>query len=319
MRAGAGAGFLDPLHLAARAAEAAAGFAPEALARATGGTLGVLAWRPLGLRRELVLRQVAAAFPERPPAWVRSTARACYRHYGRELAALPRLRRNGVEVLLERTAGLDRVRRLMREHGVPRRGAVVVTGHVGNWELAGAVLAGLGIPVSAAYRPPRSPALAAWIEEIRRGLGVEPVREGRAPFRLPRALASGRVVALVADQHAGSRGAVVSFLGRRASTWRGPVRLAVACGVPLFFGALLREGSGYRALVEPVDTADAPGGDEELTRRWVARLEATVRRAPAQYFWFHRRWKAAGEGAGTRSTGSGRNPVPGGDERRRAR
>ena len=77
------------------------------------------------------------------------------------------------------------------------------------------------------------------------------------------------------------------------------MRLASACGVPLFFGALLREGSGYRALMEPVDTTDVGGdggADAELTRRWVARLEATVRRVPEQYFWFHRRWKAADRG-----------------------
>lgn len=291
---------------AARATEGLLGRLPEGAGRALGTALGTLAHRPLGIRRGVVMRQVAAAFPERDAVWVEAVVRGCYRHFGRELTLLPGLRRAGPDALRARTAGREEVREVFRAHGVPGRGAVVVTGHVGNWELAGAVLAGFGLRVFAAYRPP-DPPFDGWVAELRRGLGVEPVPESRAPLRLLRALREGGVVALVADQHAGPRGAVVTFLGRQASTWRGPSRLALRADVPLFFGALLREGAGYRARLEPVPRPAAPdagdggdgwsgtaeGDDAALTGRWVRRLEAAVRERPEQYFWFHRRWKTA--------------------------
>jgi KDO2-lipid IV(A) lauroyltransferase len=70
----------------------------------------------------------------------------------------------------------------------------------------------------------------------------------------------------------------------------------------LFFGAAIREGDGYRAVVEPVVTdLSGPDAEIDLTAKWVARLETRVRRHPEQYFWFHRRWKTAPEDAGSGS------------------
>ena len=110
--------------------------------------------------------------------------------------------------------------------------------------------------------------------------------------RLADLIQSGTSVALVADQDAGNRGLFVPYLGRLASTFRGPARLSMSTGAPLFFGAAIREGDRYRAILEPVETG-LTGNDAELdlTRNWVQRLETWVRRVPDQYFWFHRRWK----------------------------
>jgi KDO2-lipid IV(A) lauroyltransferase len=119
---------------------------------------------------------------------------------------------------------------------------------------------------------------------------------------VPDLLAAGRSVALVADQDARSRGLDVTFLGRAASTFRGPARLALATRAPLVFGVALREEDGYVARIEPVwvpGATDAGGTDPDefqLTSAWVGRLERWVRERPEQYFWFHRRWKSGGGG-----------------------
>ena len=120
------------------------------------------------------------------------------------------------------------------------------------------------------------------------------MEEARA--RMPDLIRSGVSVALVADQDARNRGIFVPFLGRPASTFRGPARLALETGAPLFFGAAIREGDGYRAVVEPVSTRrDGPDAERDLTRAWVERLDYRVRLSPEQYFWFHRRWKTIPE------------------------
>lgn len=312
-----------------RALEGTVGALPEAGARAAGEVLGRLARRPLGIRREAVERHLARAFPDRGEAWADAVSRRCYRHFGREAGALARAGRLDPAGLVAATAGTDRVRRVLEgvTGGTARAaghdaadgaegpgrpsGALVVTGHLGNWELAGAVLAGLGFGVSAVVRRQANRRVHRRLERLRRGLGVEPVPMAAAGRRIPAALSEGRVVALVADQDAGRKGVFVPFLGRPASTFRGPARLALEHRVPLVFGALVREAGRYRALARPVwspgggRTASGPGqgladpdapgrgppGEKELTRAWAAELERAVRERPGQYFWFHRRWK----------------------------
>lgn len=303
----------------------ALGRLPESLARPVGRGLGALTRRPFRLRRRVVEEQIAAAFPGRPPLWVTDVARRCYRHFGEELLATAAVARGGPGALLDRVENLREIREVHRRL-VGGGGCLVVTGHLGNWELAGGVLGGLGRPVVAVVRPQGGAAGAA-LRRLRRSLDIETVSMDRAAARLPSALAEGSVVALVADQNAAARGIVVPFLDSPASTFRGPARLALALETPLLFGALLRWGGGYRARLEPVadpGSGDgAPGeGERALTRAWLARLEGAIRRHPAQYFWFHRRWKPlpaperrppAGGRNGTRRHGGERDDVQGED------
>lgn len=315
-----------------RGLQGVVGALPEKGARAAGELVGRFARWPLGVRRRTVEDHLARAFPGRDRAWVEATALRCYVHFGREAGVLARLPRLGPAELVAATSEAGAARRLLRRAaGRPSasspgdgRGVVVVTGHVGNWELAGAFLAGLGFRVSAVVKRQGNRRVHRWLSRLRRRAGIEPVPMAAAGRRLPAALEEGRIVALVADQDAGGKGVFVPFLGRPASTFRGPARLALEHDVPLVFGAMVRDADGYRALARPVwspaGAADAPDEDEAaeatadraggparpdpagasdapepdetaLTRRWVGELEAAIRERPEQYFWFHRRWK----------------------------
>ncbi|MFQ5680188.1 MAG: lysophospholipid acyltransferase family protein, partial [Gemmatimonadota bacterium] len=288
---------------------------PEEVAVRLGAGIGGVAYRPLRIRRGTVERQLRAAFPGRPERWVRAVARACYRHFGREAVATLRIGRAGPPALLERLVNPEEPAATYERCASAGGGALVVTGHLGNWELAGACLAALGLPVTAVVRR-RETGAERRLAELRERLGIESVPMSAAPGRLRAALAEGRTVALVADQHAAARGIAVPFLGRPASTFLGPARLALALRAPLFFGALLREGSAYRAVLRPIPAPEpGRGAERELTRRWVAVLEEAVRDHPEQYFWFHRRWKLAeGTGGGRNASGS---PVVAGSGRTR--
>ena len=262
---------------------------PRSGALALGRGIGSAA-HTLGIRRDVVERQIEEAFPDRSVDWVRGTARSCYRHFGTELAELARAR---PELLMERTAGGERVRTRWDEATESGRGGLIVTGHLGNWELAGAVAAAHGVPISAVVKSQRNPRVDRHFAELRRELGVVPIPMHRAGRGVPEALERGRAVALVADQDALSRGVFVPFLGRPASTFRGPAALALRHDVPFFFGLMIREGEGWRIGIERIETR---GRDERsLTAAWVRRLEREVRKRPAQYFWFHRRWKTRPE------------------------
>jgi Kdo2-lipid IVA lauroyltransferase/acyltransferase len=264
-----------------------------AAAARIGAALGGLAFRPVGLRRGLVEGHLRQAFPDRPAAWVSATARAAYRHIGREAIGLLRLIRTGPREVLEATTveGLEAFAAAVAEG----RGVVLVTGHLGNWEIGGAALAVRGIPLHAVAQPQENPLFDRALGAMRERLGMRVIDRRRATPLALRALRAGRVVAFVADQDARGHGAFVPFFGRLASTHRGPALLALRTGAPVFLGTALREPGGrYRIRLDRIPLEPAPpDGDavRAITAAFTARLEAAARQAPEQYFWFHKRWK----------------------------
>lgn len=295
-------------YLGARAIVGLARALPPGAAQRLGARLGTAAYRS-GARRDIVRAQIDAAFAGRDAGWVERHAAACYRHFGREAFVVARLARDADALphLVDTDAAAER----WIERMVAGEGIVVVTGHLGNWELAGAYLAQRGVPLSAVVKRQRNTRFDTWIAGTRRRLGMESVYMDDARV-LPALLARGRTVVLVADQDARSRGLPVTFLGRPASTFRGPARLALRTGAPLVFASLVRQGDRYRMTAEAVrDRADAraasSAGEAELefTRRWVVALEGRVREAPEQYFWFHRRWKSGAAAARVRNEARG--------------
>ncbi len=260
--------------------------------------MGELAYR-LGWRRRVVEDQLARAFPDRDEAWVRDTARACFRHVGREALTLPTLLRRGLPEVRRRLEVIDGVDEFDRAIKAGK-GVVIVTGHFGNWELAGSTIAALGYTVDAVMQRLKNRYLNRLLEDTRRRLGMGLIDRVDAWDRLTGSLEAGRVVAFVADQDARRHGIFVPFMGRPASTHRAPALLALRAGVPFFVGGARRVGPGrYHGWVVPLEAGGNANVKErvyELTRQWVAELEARVRLSPEQYFWHHKRWKTAPPG-----------------------
>jgi Kdo2-lipid IVA lauroyltransferase/acyltransferase len=260
-----------------------------------GARIGAFGYRPLGIRRGVVERQIAAAFPERSESDVRRLARAAYEHLGRssiEAAILPGLGRNAV---LEKFEGADDYE-VVEEAMSQGRGLIFVTGHLGNWELAGAYVAARGVPLDAIARRMKNPLFDRYLTETRSQIGMHVVHDSEAVRRTPRSLREGRGVAFLADQGVlGLASTFVPFFGRPAKTPRGPAVFALRLGVPVVFGVAVRQPSGkYRLVFERVavdDTGDRDRDVDTIVARYTATLEKWVRRYPEQYFWHHRRWR----------------------------
>lgn len=282
-------------YAAMRAAIGVLRFVGYATAGRIGAWIGTLGYAPLRIRRDVVERQVAAAFPDSSPADIRRIARASYAHLGRtsvETALLPSLTAARVLELFEHVDGWD----LVEERVARRRGLIVVTGHLGNWELGGAYLAARGLPVDAVARAMANPLFDRYLTATRERIGMTVVHDADAVRRIPRSLRSGRVVAFLVDQGViGLASTWVPFFRRLAKTPRGPAVFALRLGVPIVFGAAIRRPSGrYVLAFEPIDVR--PAGDldrdvESIVTAYTAVLESWVRRTPEQYFWHHRRWK----------------------------
>jgi Kdo2-lipid IVA lauroyltransferase/acyltransferase len=280
----------------ARTLETAVSALPERAADGVGRRVGRAVHR-LGIRRKVVEENLRLAFPEQSPDWIHRTSIAAYEHLGREAAAILRLSKLDKQAIVDRTVpvGWDEMEEAL-SHG---RGVMLVTGHYGNWEIAAATVASRGVPIAAIVRRQGNRLVDERLNGLRARLGVEVITQREAPSRVPRLLRKNAVIGIVGDQDARRAGVFVPFFGRPASTHRGPAVFALKLGAPVFAcvarrlpGAAVRyEVSGHGVHV--VRTGDLEADTTALTAALAARLEAEIRKAPEQYFWFHRRWKTS--------------------------
>jgi lauroyl/myristoyl acyltransferase len=278
----------------ARGLEGAVRTLSPAAADRLGAGIGLLVHR-LGIRRTVVAANLRIAFPEAPQRTIDSLERAAYRHLGREAVAMVRLADATPDAVRDSTTlvGWDALMGALDEG----RGAILATGHHGNWEVAAAAVAASGLRIAAVVKRIHNPLVHARLDAARRALGVETIDFHDAPRAVPRVLRSGGIVGMVADQDARRSGVFVPFFGRAASTHRGPALFALRLGAPLF-ACVARRCSGESPRYEvrgervPVDaTGDLEADVRRLTAELALRLQREVAEAPDQYFWFHRRWK----------------------------
>ena len=282
-----------PAYLALRAALGVARVLPRPAALAAGAFLGRAA-RALGMRRAVTDDNLGKAFPELPAAAREALARRVYAHFGRMTVDSLRVSAAGAEALGPLVRGGDCVR-LVHERLPRGKGVIVLTGHVGNWELGGAYLAAAGVSVAAVVKPPSNPYVARHAEAVRRRLGIETISMDSARSGVMAALGQNKAVALVADQGALRSSTFVPFFGQPTRTAQGPGLFAALSGAPVLFGALVAlPDGGYELMGEVIEenaAGEAREAAERIARRYCERLEALVRRVPEQYLWTHRLWK----------------------------
>ena len=260
-----------------------------------GERLGAFGYSPRGVRRRVVERQIAAAFPGLDESEVLRIARASYEHLGRTTIETALLSTLGPGKVLDLFEGVDNWTCVERARA-QGKGIIFVTGHLGNWELAGAYVAARGVGVDAVARRMENPLFDAYLTRTRQRLGMSVVHDSDAVRRTPRSLREGRGIAFLSDQGVlGLASTFVPFFGRPAKTPRGPAVFALRLKAPVVFGIAIRQPSGkYRMSFEPVtvqDTGDRDRDVDAVVAEYTKTLERWVRRAPEQYFWHHRRWR----------------------------
>jgi lauroyl/myristoyl acyltransferase len=175
-------------------------------------------------------------------------------------------------------------------------GVVSVTAHVGNWELAGRLLAGRTRRRTHIVVAPEAVAgLERWVR--RDGDGVRFVARGPVGVgvELVAALRRGEVVALQGDRAIGTQGdAMIPFFGRPAPFPLGPFILARAAGVPVVAAFCLLQPDDHYAVRLAPPVAVERGAEADAARRWVGVLEEVAREYPTQWFNFFDVWSPFG-------------------------
>ena len=222
--------------------------------------------------------------------------RGVYGHFCRMLMEMLHIpRKMHLETWRERITLIDAapvLGRLLR--GGP---IIMLTGHFGNWEMAGYLFGVFGFPPNSVARALDNPYLDRLLKSFRERTGQKMIPKSGGYDQILEVLNSGGVLSFLADQDAGERGMFVEFFGRPASTHKSIALLALEHKAPVFVGYARRVGRGFRyeigceAIIEPEEWTGTVDDAKLLTQRYTSALERIIRRDPEQYLWLHRRWK----------------------------
>lgn len=270
---------------------------PRPAAIAIGAAIGQLGWWTR-LRRGVVLRNLAIVLPHATPAERRRIGAQAARNFGRTVCEFLRFSGADRARVLERVTieGLEDFQRALAQ----KRGAVVVTAHLGSWALYVTALAAAGVPSALLVGVQRNPKINELILGIP-GDAVQFISKAKSsPRDILKALAAGKAIVMVADHYSSDQNVLVPFLGRAAYTLPLPGSLAARHRLPLYAmtGHRLDDG-GHRLILEPIELPDLDDVDAmrmEVAIRCNQALGAAILRHPEQYFWYHKRWKRRPEG-----------------------
>ena len=258
--------------------------------------LAVLANDILRVRRRVVDDNLAAVFPELSATERILLARRMWEHLllmGFEIFHAPRkIHRTNYR----RYVRLERRREIVRYLLDPRP-VLLVSGHFGNFEMGGFITGLMGFRTFTVARPLDNPLLDSYINRFRSANGQYILSNRGSSNQIDQILANGETLSLLGDQHAGPKGCWVDFFGRLASCHKAIALFTLTSGAPLLLGYCRRDGKPLRfeqsvvGIVDPRDSGEEAGGVKPLTQWYNRALEKTVRVAPEQYWWLHRRWK----------------------------
>lgn len=177
------------------------------------------------------------------------------------------------------------------------RPLVMVSGHFGNFEMAGFVAGLLGFPTYAIARELDNRYVHKFIDDFRRIKGQYMINKEGSANEIKAHLDAHRTITLLGDQHAGPKGCWVEFFGKPASSHKAVAVFTLTADAPMLVCYVRRDHRpmhleiGVQGEVDPRDMSSDLRGIPQLTRWYNERVEEIVKKTPGQYWWLHKRWK----------------------------
>ncbi len=246
----------------------------------------------VGVRRKVVLDNLRQAFPELTEAQRRQVSRRMWQHlllFVVELAHAPRkIHDSNWRDYVKLVDPIQLLEALLSDRPV-----TIVSGHFGNFELAGYIIGLLGFPTHTVARKLDNPFLDRFLNRFRGVTGQYMIPKKGGYDQIVEVMSSKGTMTFLADQHAGEKGCWVDFFGREASTHKAIALLAMQHDSPVAVGYAVRGDRPLQYSLRCEDIAEPSeyAGVKELTAWYTNRIEDAIRRAPDQYWWLHRRWK----------------------------
>lgn len=277
------------------------GALPRRWARAVGAGLGALAFHLVSRLRRTGERNLQLAYPQNDAAWRTQVLRDLYRNLGLHLAEFCQMH----HYTAANTADFIRYEGLQhylaaREAG---KGVLVVTGHLGLWELSSFYHSLMGYPMSMVIRRLDNPLVDRLVNSIRCMHGNSVLHKDDFARGLLGAMRRGETVGILMDTNmTPPQGVFVDFFGAPACTASGLARVAMHTSAAVLPGFLTWRAGEQKYVLEFGERLPLTRtGDDERdilanTQAFTTAIEGWIRRYPEQWLWVHRRWKTRPEG-----------------------
>lgn len=259
-------------------------------AERVGALLGILAFYLLKYEREKALLNLKTVFGNDEEAKLRAIAVGCFRHLGisfMEVCRFPSLNAEKVDRLVK-TADRTELNKVLDS----KKGLIVFTGHIGNWELLAGYFGLHGIPVNVIVRDMPFSRINDIIISYRKRVGVNSIYRGSALRQALRVLKRGDSLGTLMDQDTEAEGLTCNFFGKPAYTPTGAIELGKRLGVKMFFMSIARVAPcrHYLRIEGPFQFS------EEVETKTIAEffnalIEKSIRSHPEQWVWMHNRWR----------------------------
>jgi KDO2-lipid IV(A) lauroyltransferase len=172
-----------------------------------------------------------------------------------------------------------------------KKGCVLLTLHLGNWDYAGAYLAARGVPMSALVEE-TTPEMFELYTRHRERTGMKTFSVSRAGYAFLDAIKNNRVLAVLADRDIMKNGITVKFFSGKRNIPRGLAEIIIKKQIPVVFGYMAlnppHKKNRYVGVIEPPLVFE--GGVEEFNELMVKKFETFIKRLPDQWFVFHPEW-----------------------------
>lgn len=242
---------------------------------------------------------VILGLPEDHPQ-VKKMVRRLFANYGwylRDYVLIHRLTKDNYQQTVA-----DEVGTLYIEGALAQgNGAILITPHLGNWELGGVTFALRGCPIYALTLKDQEAEVQAYRDTVRGSLGIHTIHidpdDNGTILKMARLLKDNKVIAMLGDRYEGGKKSVVTFFGKKVYFPSGVMALALATGTPVIPVFIVRRPDGrYQAWMEkPIKVRRTPGQDTNLliaekTQELATLFEKNIRQYPDQFYHFFDYW-----------------------------
>jgi len=268
---------------------------PRKISLFAGAILGKTAYYVIPQARKEAFNNLKLAFPRLKINTYRKICLKVFESIGRnssDAVRLPKMNWKEIEKMV-RTEGMERLEKAYAQG----KGVIVITGHIGNFELLATYVSLRGYKVSVIGRELYDPRLNKLLVRSREKAGVHNIPTTANIKEVIKALNSGRILGILMDQDSSRvRGISVNFFGKPARTPVGAIILALKLYSPIVPMAIVQTREGDYKIIVREEIKPNAGKDKEenilyLTQKCTDFLEEVIRRHPDQWVWMHKRWR----------------------------
>jgi len=264
-----------------------------------GRFVGAFAYALSRRYRRAAIANLLAAFPEMMETQARRIAKETFGNFCRAF----------IEFFIAGKLTPADIKRVVSLEGIEHadealrrgKGGIILTAHIGNWELMGRRLVAQGYPLNVIARNSDDPTMTGIVNTIRERGGYKVLSRDESVRESMRRLRANEFLGILPDQNTLGKCVFVDFFGRPAATPAGAALFALKTGatiLPTFNRYDRREKRYATTIYPPLEvslTGDTDRDVETVTAACTALIEAEIRKDPAQWLWLHSRWKRTAE------------------------